>query len=391
MQINKEKFRELLGNSPQAVEFINSLTIEDINIIQLYYKYITQQVAKNAGITELALSEERRKEFQAKYGATDWQFAGLIDYAAEAVPCHGNCGKMVKYAYYAMSPQTGQELSFGCTCMSKFLGIPELVIKKMNKILAVTDEEVAEALSYGKYSLALKESISYRILFSLQTNEMLNKLFVKKAGLTAVELFINFMRSGFMLPKQLNLLITEAYTSCLQELYWNKDVVDIFPSQFSCINNIQRKYAPLYLSTVEGSMTLNPWDIRPDIPMSYLVQVPFRELLNSLVFNAYAYNSDYMRLELGKENAMALMNAVGQLNKFIPEAGADTEEKVATTAEKLFNYTAGKTTYTPAEILLNAWKTNNTHEVVYFFSVVEADDFLRVIAMYFNSILQMLK
>lgn len=82
--IDKSKFKELLGRTAEADAFVDSFTSEDLLILQLYYKWVTRKLAKNAGISSLITDEAEKQEIMRTFGAVDWQFSGVVDYGEGA-------------------------------------------------------------------------------------------------------------------------------------------------------------------------------------------------------------------------------------------------------------------------------------------------------------------
>lgn len=383
--INKDKFKELLGNTPEGNAFVDTFTAEDVLILQLYYKWVTCQVAKNAGIANLIESDEARRQMQEQYHASDWQFSGVIDhgYRGAATCSHAN-GHSLRHAYYAYSPSLNVELVFGRDCMSKFLGVNAAILGKLTQILENTDIEVRNAIAYGRNSTQLKNSTCYTMLYTLKTNQRVNELFVSILGRTATELFLNFINSGFVLPQRLNDMVTKAYNEVIQEVIWNGSSVTLFDKDFS---KIKHDYPVTSIVLPNGvPKRLLPVDINKDMGIEVACQLGLRQLINCLSINSYTSGIKFMPNDADMEKFFTVLQEV---NVLYAENRVELEKKyhVASRASFLQKYCSDSIDADSAEILLYCYIKDDTSLLCTLFNVT---DVFQILGVFVRNVLTMI-
>lgn len=385
MQIVEQNTKEEL--TPAFRAFIDELSPEDIIAISAYYRWVQRRNVKNEGISEL-INDKRRTAMQKALGATDWEFSGHIRYVGEGAPCRGGCGKMVQNAYFAYSPTTNTEVAFGEKCLSNFLGIDQAVIRRFDTILAQTNVEVAKALSYGKFNVKLKESQIYGIFKGISLNEKLNHAFVQKAGITAVEVAMNLIACGLVVPTALNNLLIQKYREVLFEELWLPEQITLFDEKYKYISAIDRKGESTVYYKESDKQEFTPEKINTGTDMGFIVQMPFLTVLNSLALNGFAYGHDFFYLVL-KEKSAAFLNTLGQLNVILGKLkGKGNNETVAL---RLKQHLQADSKATPVQILCDALITGNTNLVFAFFDIESNADLLCVLQQYIQPVFDELK
>ena len=396
--IDKSKFKELLGRTAEANAFVDSFTSEDLLILQLYYKWVTRKLAKNAGISSLITDEAEKQEIMRTFGAADWQFSGVVDYGEGAsrtntVVCArcsnsaNGAGRGLRYAYYAYSPSLNKNLAFGKDCMSAFLKVDVSIMNKLERVLQETDNDVREALAYGRNSIKLRNSTCYTMLYALKTNPDLNHVFVGILGKTTTELFLNFMHSGFVLPKRLDTMVTNAYNQSVQEFIWNRDDLQLFGVSLKGIKN---DYGAVTVTVPSvGSKVYEAGKITTDLPMDALCQLGLRQVINCLSINTYLRGVNFMSSDAALKQYFIFLQ---RLNILLDEKAEKLKAVTYASRTLLIQaHCSGAFENNPANVLLACLAQDDTAAFVTLFNIVESQWILGVLVQNMQAVLSMLE
>ena len=373
-----KKIYTLVGNDSSALAFKKSLTIDDVYTVNMYYRWMTMSVSKRDGIDKLIPKTKYVK------GCRNWEFTGIIDYGRKAVKCEADgCGAIIRYSFSAHATNShgeGVDIELGRDCMCKLFGVNADVLKNLNKTIANINIEVSKALAYGRYHDAWKSSVAFRALKVIKSNKVINKMFVETLGKTAVELYLNFMKCGFMLPKTLNDLVESAYKTTIEQVIWSTKKHNLFDDDKynQAFDILSKECHAFNAHNYDRSQYFNSIDVSLNSDISYLINQEVRNIIASVLLNGYAY-ADIIDLDF-------IVN-MAELFNSIEKTQIDDEHS---TSNIVFKHISANEDYEehPVGVLYKTLKYNDLNLVVVFFDVTDMQSILNLYQAYMSDLLK---
>jgi len=373
-----KKINTLVGNDYSASAFKKSLTTDDVYTVNMYYRWMTMNVSKRDGIDKLVAKTKYVK------GCKNWEFTGIIDYGRKAVKCEADgCGAIIRYAFSAHATNNhgeGVDIVLGRDCMCNLFGVNAATLKNLNETIAGINIEVSKALAYGRYHDAWKSSIAFKILKVVKNNKIINQMFVDELGKTAVELYLNFMKCGFMLPKTLNDLVELAYKTVIEKQVWGTNSHKLFDGdKYNQVFDILSAECHSFNAhNYDKSKYFNSIDITTDSDISYLINQEARNVIASVLINGYVYAENY---------ELDFIVNMAELFRSIEKVSIDDEH---TTPSIVLKHISADKDYEehPVSILRKALKYNDLNLVVVFFDVTDMKSIINLYQVYMSDLLK---
>lgn len=387
------------GNYKAVSDFIFSLSDSERGLIRAYYFWLTSRMTKNAGIKNMAFQDTEAYAQQMEWGATDWEFIGMCDllYRGAAHCTHGtksvgSQGHSLRYVYYVYSRQLDLTLQFGVNCASKFLGY-DLSSVNYAKVLENAKYELARALAYGRNSVALENSFEYKLLRYLRHNKLFRDKFTKELGRSGMELFLNFMYHGFVLPYKLNTTIRNVYNKLCNEAIWCTDSVEIYgksiaPNEAYIKTRFDNKIVTT-LGTKQVYTTelgTEAYTVSADTPIPVLMQLGTKWAINAVTIDACMCNHEVVA-NSGVPTSV-IIDKLGYINKLISNY---TPKNVTTSALLLSYLNEPYSPITPEFIIAESMATDNLNLMVVFFNVISAPQLTHVLIKHMDAVIKLLE